>query len=421
MDFAHDIQHRCGLEEPIYVCIDEWENLDVAQQQAMNQWIKNGDRRVTYKLGVREHGIRTRRTGNDPEDQLTSPADYVEKLIVGPDMVDFCRTVVETRLARAAPRAPGKLSEMLQGLSRHEEAALLGASKAVSKTLEDDPGPRDPTIDAWLREARAADAYLAVYHAERTGKTIQNAVEIARAGSRTWRNLIANYGHLSLFAVTRGQLGSVRRKFYCGERTFLELSCGNIRHLLELLNEAVRRHLRLNSNDPAGASDTLLFVSSEVQTDAAIAVAKAHLDQLEGLSDQGLEIVRLVRSVGAAYGAVVREPRRVAPECTSFTLGGKADDVRWVRQVLAEGVAALAFLRDTVTKRTAETEDLADEYRIHPLLTPHFSMPYRRKRKSTLDASLLRSAATERGGAKKLYASIVGEDIDDAQMDLLGS
>lgn len=424
VEFAKDIHSLLEIDDPIYVCIDEWENLSEVQQESMNQWIKNSSTPVSYKIGVREGGIRTTRTG-DGGDRLNSPADYVEKRIAGAEMTAFCESVAEMRLKQACRddnHIPPTLKAFLPGLSRTEEARRLGAEKAIATVITSNPSElSEETVD-WLQESEPADAYLAIYQAERLDSPLDKVVDDLLANPDSWRNVVGNYGHLSLFALTRG-LGSVAlQKYYCGYGTYLHLCGGNIRYLLELLDEAAILHIRELAKTRDEHDDRKEYVHQvpyDVQTRATVAVAKRHLDQIEGLSDQGLMIARLVRSLGTAFGALVREPRRKAPECMSFTLTGNPPTVDVVRSLIEDGCSILAFVSETLTKRTDVGEQLDDEYRIHPLLTPHFRMPYRHKRRASISANLLFAAATELGGAQRLYRELVGADIDDGQTDLL--
>ena len=82
---------------PIYICIDEWENLLEFQQQWLNCWIKNCSYPISYKLAVRAGGMKTLSTGGT-FDPLNSPADYETCEIDGKLLTSFCQSVVENRL-----------------------------------------------------------------------------------------------------------------------------------------------------------------------------------------------------------------------------------------------------------------------------------------------------------------------------------
>ena len=407
VDLARDVCDAVGHHGPIYICIDEWENLSADQQQALNRWIKNCERPITYKIGVREGGIRTTNTGGST-DPLHCPADYIETRIAGPTMKSFCRDVVEHRLKRlhnTDKSIPDTLTKLLESLDRQVEAVRLGAPTVVDNKVEREESV-DQTGVGWLRALPPGDAYLAFFQAERMGTTVSDIASKAIEDPHHWTNVKNNYGHLSLFSITRGLKGSSRQKYYAGAQTYLELSGGNVRYLLELLDEAVLE--QSCETDRQTSSEQRYRISAEVQTVAATNVARRRLRQIEVLSDRGLEVLRLVVALGTAFAVLVREPGRRAPEQTSFTVRGDRQDVDYVVDLLNEGCSILAFIRDTTTKRTSAMEPKDDEYRIHPILTPHFCIPYRRKRKVGIDATALKSALQGQDAARSLVRKIVG-------------
>ena len=206
VDLAKDVHDIVAHDGPMYICIDEWENLSVAQQRALNRWIKNCERPITYKIGVREGGIRTMDTGGSV-DPLHSPADYIETRIAGPTMKSFCREVVEHRLRRLKctdDAVPATLTGLLEALDRQAEAVRLGAQTAVENVIARDKAIVSETSINWLREQQSGDAYLAIFVAKRTGDALNHVVSKAISDPPHWRNTKNNYGHLSLFSITRG-------------------------------------------------------------------------------------------------------------------------------------------------------------------------------------------------------------------------
>ena len=342
-------------------------------------------------------------------DPLHTPADYIETRIAGPSMKPFCRDVVEHRLhqlPRTGCDVPLTLSRLLESLHRQVEAVRLGAPTVVAHTLERNNANLSRESMEWLRAQPPGDAYLVFFLAKCTDHTLDDIVSKAISKPSHWQNLKNNYGHLSLFSMTRGLKGAPRQKFYAGATTYLELSGGNVRYLLELLDEALIEHSAQAHTQTSVVSS--LRISAEIQTTAAANVARRRLRQIEVLSDWGLEVLRLVMTLGTAFSALVREPGRHAPERTAFTLRGERKDVDHLVNLLNEGCAILAFVRQPTTKRTSATEPKHDEYRIHPILTPHFCIPYRKKRKSEIDATALKNALHSQEAARALIRKVVG-------------
>ena len=405
VELAADVHDIMGCDRPLYVCIDEWENLSAEQQQVLNRWIKNCERPITYKIGVREGGIKTLDTGgsNDP---LHMPADYIETRTTGREMKSFCLNVIERRLQQlntAGEAIPSKLDELLESLDRLTEADQLGVRSVLKRKMNTDDTLDTITIE-WLNSQKSADAYLVFFLAERTNQLVNDVVSKVIADPRYWRNVRNNYGHLSLFSITRGMRGSTRQKFYAGAKTFLALSGGNVRYLLELVNQVLLEYSNLHHNEPV---EPIYKISAGIQTNAAISVAQQRLRQIQALSERGLEVFRLVVILGTAFEALVREPQRSAPERTAFTISGDKEATESITNLLNEGCAILAFERNTKTKRTSVLEPREYEYRIHPLLTPHFCIPYRKKRRSEIDASTLVAALNSKGSAQSLVRTVL--------------
>lgn len=420
VEFAKDVHSMAGFgEKPIYICIDEWENLSEAQQQVMNAWIKNSGRPISYKLGVREKGIKTHRTG-DSKDPLMSPSDYSEEHISGDEI--FCRQVAERRLSLARNRnmdVPDKLSAFLERVRPREEAEILGAQRLVKQEVSAQKRAGHSDLARWLQTAPLDQAYLAIHLRDRgVKKDLQQIVSIAMNSDKRWQNWLNNYRYASLFTITRGHLGVSMRKLYAGDKILLKLSGGNVRYLLELLDEAVRVYSREHADDE---HEGTLVIDCRSQTVGATTVAKRHVDQIQGLSNEGFRIARLVRSLGTVFSALIRNPSGSAPEVTGFVVKGQHEDIEKADRLLREGSAILAFLAERPTKLTSPKETQQDEYRLHPILAPYFNISHRRKRRIRVDAKELLQAATDFEGANSLHVTITGHPMGDAQRDLLST
>lgn len=418
VEFAKDIHSLLNIETPLYVCIDEWENLSEGQQAAMNVWIKNCAWPISYKVGVRQNGIKTRSTGG-PGDPLSSPADYSDETISGDEYEPFCIRVAERRLSLAQSAGllvSPSLASFLPQLSRTKEAELLGAASIIQNRVNELESNGCRQQATWLIERPPDEAYVAIHLSDRTQESLEEIISDAVKDPSKWRQKVGNYGYASLFTITKGRKGQTIRKIYAGQTTFRKLSGGNVRYLLELLDEVVRVHFR--DSTASSDSDSIQPTAME-QTIAATAVAKRHLNQIPGLTNEGLRLARLVRSLGTAFHALLREPVISAPEQTSFVLTGTAEDVNSAKELLDEGCAILALVVERTTKKTHVTETQEDEYRLHALLCPHFAISYRRKRRIMIEARLLLDAAENVNGARALVAQMTGSEISVDQQDLL--
>ena len=88
-----------------FFLIDEYENFDNLQQRVVNTLIKHCGELYSFKIGVREFGLRERRTVRDTE-SLTHPADFkridvVDELLQDGRFETFAAQVCNLRLSQA--------------------------------------------------------------------------------------------------------------------------------------------------------------------------------------------------------------------------------------------------------------------------------------------------------------------------------
>jgi hypothetical protein len=390
--FANVLQ-REGLtqERTIFCCIDEYENLLDEQQAIINTYIKHAEPPLSYKIGVRKNGLRTHHT-TDGADLLQSPDDYAELEIASEGFELFATAVAELRLRRAKERQADvhtTLAQFLESLSFEQEAALLGAETSTERVRAALAKSDDADLVAWVLQRPITDLYFLEYWADyEKGCDIVSLARSWRANSEPWINRLNNYGYASLFWLSKGRKGARIRKYYCGARTILSLAAGNIRYFLELLDESIARELEIDRpNSP-------VTISPRAQTDAARAVGKRRLDQLEGLAEHGVELKRLVLAIGKVLFELARNPVGHAPEVTFFVVTGGAQARDQIERLLEEGVAHLAFEETPRTKATAPVEMRDSEYRLHRIFCAFFEISHRRKRRATFRAEDLLALST---------------------------
>lgn len=383
--FATVLQGEGFLQErTIFCCIDEYENLLDEQQDVINTYIKLAEPPLSYKIGLRKYGLRSRRT-LDAADLLRTPDDYNEVEIADEGFELFATAVANLRLQRAKERqadVPPKLEHFLESLSQDEEAALLGASANESAVLTAISATGDAELMAWADSIPRPRLYFIQYWSLRERE--HSIAELARdwkSNPDSWDNRYNNYGYASMLWLSKGRKGARIKKYYCGHKTILNIAAGNIRYFLELLDESIREELSAERNISP------LTISPRAQTDAARHVGKRRLDQLEGLSQHGVELKRLVLAVGKVFFELARTPVGHSPEVTFFVLSGDQNRRLQIEDLLREGVAHLAFEETPRTKATAPVEMRDSEYRLHRIFCAFFEISHRRKRRVTFKAA----------------------------------
>ena len=372
-----------GLGRPLLCCIDEYENLLPYQQAALNTYIKHSELPLSYKVGMKADGLKTRDTVTEG-DPLRTPADYREIDIANSLDDSFFEEILRRRMnfaRQAGVGIPKEVGEFLIPLDRLEEAKKLGAIR-VATGVRDELAP-SVEVGTWLATIPDGDLILLRYRSD-----VEDAplLEVARRfmnDEGAWRNVKNNHGFSSLFWLSRGRRGARRRKYYCGIATILKIASGNIRFFLELIGDAVRNALPDELADP-------IVIRPEQQTDAARAVATRQLEQLDSLGRHGGELKRLVLGIGKLFFELTRRPEGRTPEPTSFVLTGDLEDIAAIRRRLRTGIANLVFVSNPRTKATSDVEIRDEEYSLHPILAPFFDISYRKKRRITVSAGHLR-------------------------------
>lgn len=403
--------HAEALEElgllagkAVFCCVDEYENLLDYQQSILNTYIKHAEPPLSYKVGVRKNGLRTRAT-IDGSDLLATPDDYLEIDIAESSFESFAKEVVEHRLREAVKqglKVPTDVTEFLPDLPFHEEAVLLGCERIhdlVRRKIEEST---DPQLREWFKALPAHQSYFLEYWSNASGTSVEALAQDWSLNPKVWSTRLQNHGYASLFWLSTGRKGAGIKKYYAGSNTFLALASGNIRYFLELIDETINRYLEHD------VGSELVRLPPRCQTDAAQAVGKRRLDQVEGLSVRGVELKRLLLAVGKVFFEFARDPVGRTPEQNAFVLTGEAESRESVVEILKEGVAHLVFEAGPRTKATSRQEVRDDEYRLHPIFCAFFEFSHRRKRRVTFKADALLSLATKPADSAVAIKQLLG-------------
>ena len=368
-----------------FYLIDEYENLTDYQQQIFNTLIKHCGERYSFKIGVKELGFRMRSTLNTHE-QLISPADYVlvdisEKL--GDRFSDFAAAVCNDRLRKVDLPGMAAMQDvrgLFGQLSEEEEADRLEVRDRVAEIrsrIARELSAEELTVFDGLRPL---EAYFMAYWASSQEIAVPAALQEYLRDRDKWYTRFENHSFASMFTLRRGKRGI--HKYYAGWDVYVQLAAGNIRYLLELVEQSLLRQLR--SNQALGAT-----VSFEIQTDAAQAVGKKNLTELDGLSVSGAKLTRLLLGLGRIFQVMAAQPEGHTPEANQFAPrieeGYTGDErVNKVEGLLRDAVMHLALIRFSGNKLQDPSEVRSFDYMVHPIFSAFFEFSYRRKRKIVL-------------------------------------
>ena len=375
----------------LFFLIDEYENLLDYQQQVFNTIIKHATSTYTFKVGVKELGFRVRSTIN-PTEQLNSPADYqifdiAERL--RPRFQAFAEQVCNSRLRTALGAPDGRsaaypalmsMTTLFPGLNDEREAQLLGVTdrtRQLQRTFEKERVSE--RLASHFAELTPLRQYFCYFRAASGKRAVSSVIEAHLRDPERWERDFNNYKLALLFSLRRGQPG--RRKFYAGWSLMCKLASGNIRYLLELVVGALSTHVERGREFGRP-------VSPEIQTDAAQAIGKKNLQELDGRSVHGASLTKLLLGMGRVLGLLAAHPEGHAPEITQFYVpyAGRVLDPalapeQRVASLLNDAVDSLALLRFSGTKAQEQSDTQAYDYMIHPIFAAFFEVSHRRKRK----------------------------------------
>lgn len=375
------------LGKQFFFLIDEFENFEDYQQRVLNTIIKHANTNYTFKIGVRELGWRQRATLNEHE-QLTSPADYA-RISIAEWLNDdrfpvFAAVVIKNRLASAHEGVGSEMEpqKLLPALSELQEAELLLDKDPIVAELLD--RLKNSLSDLEFENAlkiKHGHLYFLNYMSEiAASEGFVKNVRSWLSDPKAWQSKLDNHFYASLFSIRKGKRGI--RKYYCGWDVFVSLANGNIRYLLELVHAAFLRHVENENESELGGP-----ISVRSQTEAAEAVGRKNLSELEGLSVDGGKLTKLVLGLGRVFQVMAATPKGHAPEVNQFHVTYNVDEQ--VRRYLDQGVMHLALVRSPGTKATSDSDTQEYDYRLHPIFAPLFVFSHRKKRKFAIPAPQL--------------------------------
>ena len=375
-----------------FFLIDEYENFEDYQQQVVNTLIKHSGQSYTFKVGVRELGWRQRTTLNSNE-QLVTPADYV-RIGIADELKDekfssFALQVCNSRISKVDLGKKGlpDITECLPGMSENKEAEALGVSPFADTVRSELMKVASKDSRSQIKTMSPLELYFIDFWARGHGCSRLEVWKGYLKQPKRWQTRYDNYKHALLYTIRKRKVGV--RKYYAGWSVFVQLAAGNIRYLLELVEQS----LLFSLGEEHDLADPVL---PEIQTNAAIYVARKNLKDLEGLSVHGSRLTKLLLGLGRIFEVMAQQAEGHAPEVNQFYLIGtdSLSDPPNVQESDADGllraaVMHLALLRWSGNKLIDDRATRDYDYMMHPIFAPFFIFSYRKKRKMPISAKEL--------------------------------
>lgn len=370
-----------------FFLIDEYENLSDMQQRVFNTLIKHCGELYSFKVGVRDLGLRQRSTLG-PLEQLVHPADF-KRIDIADELegrfADFAERVCCQRLTQAlGDKYPvPAMDEVLPALTPEDEAALLGVAplaQDVRHELESAADRSEPYLE-WATSLSDLEVFTLACRARAETMPLEDKAREAFKDRVAWRRQYDNYHHAYLFAIRPRKVGI--RKYYAGWRTYCALASNNLRYLLELVDQALTR--QLDSGGPLPGP-----VDVAVQTLAAQLTGQKNLQELEGLTIYGAKLTHMLLGLGRIFQVMAEDPIGHTPEVNEFKIERDADGERaqdedkQVADLLQAAVMHLALLRYSASKLREDSDIKQWDFAVHPIFAAFFGFSHRKKRKISL-------------------------------------
>lgn len=370
----------------LFFLLDEYENLLDYQQRVINTLIKHSGMNYTFKIGVKVTGHRDMRTLNENE-ALQEPADFtsvdISEKLTAIGFSGFARDVCNERLTQmitAGVACSPSITELLPSISEADEAVTLGLHDQVSR-LRRELVPTLTTEDLEFFDGLPSlEQYLVRYWATSQQQNPAAVLAEARSEPNEWRTRLGNHQYPMLFTMKEGKRGL--RKLYAGWDTYIQLSAGNLRFLLQLVMEALIAQL-----DAGRGLDEP--IEPEIQTQAAAAVGRKNVSDLQGLDPRGGDLSRVVLGLGRVFQVMAHSPAGHTPEVVQFDIrAAKGRLTQEAGRLIDAAVRNLAFVRFSGNKMAAISGETQDwQYALHPIYAAFFVYSYRSKRRMTLKES----------------------------------
>lgn len=394
----------------LMLLLDEFENLSNYQQEILNTMIKHITNNYTFKIGVRELGWRVKNTLNEQE-ILNDPADYfvidIDKKFSDTKIFDeFAKKVCKKRIEEVFGNdevSQWDIESYLKSINNEDEAVLLGVKNTPYMKMYENISRDSYSLIEDLPDLKK---FMIAYWAATHGRSLEHEINDYFIDTGKWNRRYVNYKYSLLFKIRRGRGMVGIQKYYAGWDTFIKLANGNIRYLMDLIYRSYEMHITKGNG-------ILTPVSLEVQTKAAQDIGLKNLEELEGLSRIGAQVIKMLLNMGQIFKTLARQDN-TAPEINQFVLEGDRNDD--CNELITASVMNLAIIRIPGDKPNDELVTREYQYMIHPIFAPFFSYSYRRKRKMPIRVEEFMSLTSQnKDSIKKILGRRI-KDYDDTDL-----
>lgn len=171
--------------------------------------------------------------------------------------------------------------------------------------------------------------------------------------------------------------------FYSGYKQYVLLSRGNIRHFLELCHQSVLLNEQFNAKT---SSRTLDKIPVNIQSRATKKTSGLELEKISDLGSHGSHLKKIATRLGKiySYSQIRKSQSEVEINHFSLDLSDETELNEDTRTLLNEAIIWSVLIEEHSTKqKNLESLEIKD-YVLHPVLSAHFGISYRKKKKLKL-------------------------------------
>ena len=381
----------------ICILFDEYENLTFTQQKVINSLVKDSSYYLTYKICLRPEGFHTRETLAEHEQLIFTHDfihyDYVKEIIgdfgeVKALILDMCKfrlkyfydiekieinddnldieNYLETKSAEEEIEELGDVGEL-----RNE--IIQQISSLENQYVENKARKIDNIIDLVL-----LNALLKKKNIDLSADQIVD--EVLLKGER-YKNWMHNYKTNVVYMILDFY---EKNKLLCGIDKIIRISHNNARQILRILHNAFGGAEQTVEGRPYGK------ISAERQTESIKAVSNSYFEEIRFIPINGPYISNLVNATGRLFRSCLLDERMKKFEVNHFSIKASnqlTEKNRFLIEKIFRDAVMWGILISEKSNKERNPGDMAysnKDYILNPLLSPYFSISYRKKQKCEL-------------------------------------
>jgi hypothetical protein len=429
-----------------FVYLDEYENLDLRQQQIVNTWLKHSQTPLIFNLAMKRNAFDTLATTgpealSDIHDFRTHDLeqDFLEDnfpiiaaeilllrfalagasdlpiepdVLRDPEKIDLRRTPEYRKAAITAARTsfPGMTSKELANTIFDDGALSKQLRRRIERALSRRNGG---AVQDYFRPSVPEASVITPALLSRPSTSpeeVRVEIEKLERGEDNKFTGVTNWIHNNLVGSLLQLYEPQSRAcpFYAGFDAFCDLSRGNIRHFLELCYKSLNRHT--SSAEPP--------IPPEEQAEAARQASAALLREVKSFGHKGNQLHYFVFRLGTLFMLAHQRPSLSESEQSHFTiLRGTSDLGEQDHEFLKEAVKWSVLYEHKGTKKKSEEEPETIEYVLNPIYAPFFHISYRKKRRLEITSDdiicLIRGKYSEVTDLLRRYSGKWGVENDE--------